>query len=159
MQHYLDVLIGQLFQAAEKGECWRQLGAGVYLDLTTCKGIPAEGKKVTTHEAHGVIVSAATMEGYAMASMVLRPAVTTVAVGLSKDPTIPAGAFTCTDVHEKAEPRVEGMVGTLGDCKRGCEFHREGFSPCQFPHLPPTLSVYTLADPSLCHSPYWPRAT
>lgn len=51
-------------------------------------------RKIPTYkkQAHGVVVTAASKEGYASAPAMLRPGGTMVAVGLPKDPTVIAGA-------------------------------------------------------------------
>lgn len=105
----------------EKGKLCKKLGAEVYIDFTTCKDIPAEVKKITTYGAHGVIVTAATKEGYASAPMMLRPGGTMVAVGLPKDPSIVAGATPLTMCLNKLNI-VGSVVGTLKDVEEALDF-------------------------------------
>lgn len=105
----------------EKGELCKKLGAEVYIDFTTCKDIPAEVKKITTYGAHGVIVTAATKEGYAGAPMMLRPGGTMVAVGLPKDPTVLAGASPLLMCMNKLNI-VGSVVGTLKDVEEALDF-------------------------------------
>jgi len=52
----------------EKRDLCKKLGAEVFIDFMTTKDIPAEVVKTTTYGAHGVIVFAATKDGYASAS-------------------------------------------------------------------------------------------
>jgi alcohol dehydrogenase, propanol-preferring len=116
---------------AEKGELCRKLGAEVYIDFTTCEDIPAKVKKITTHGAHGVIVTAAAKEGYAIAPMMLRPAGTMVAVGLPKDPTILAGAPPAL-VCMKRLNIVGSVVGTLRDVDEALDFTARGLVHVSF---------------------------
>lgn len=76
----------------EKDKLCKELGAEQYIDFTKTKDIAAEVMKITTYGAHGVIVFAASKEGYAIAPSLLRPGGTVVAVGLPSDPTVLAGA-------------------------------------------------------------------
>jgi alcohol dehydrogenase, propanol-preferring len=105
----------------QKGELCKKLGAEVYIDFTTCKDIPAEVKKITTYGAHGVIVTAATKEGYASAPDMLRPGGTMVAVGLPKDPTVIAGAPPLKMCLNKLNV-VGSVVGTLKDVEEALDF-------------------------------------
>lgn len=63
---------------AEKENLCRDLGAEEFIDFTTCKDIVAEVMRITTWGAHGVLVTAASKEGYATAPMMLRPGGTMV---------------------------------------------------------------------------------
>jgi len=76
----------------EKAKLCKDLGAEQYIDFTQVKDIAAEVMKITTYGAQGVIVFAATKEGYGIAPSLLRPGGTVVAVGLPPDPTVLAGA-------------------------------------------------------------------
>ena len=62
-------------------------GAEHFIDYTESKDIAAEVMKITTHGAHGVLVTAATKEAYGQAPSLLRPMGTCVVVGLPKDPS------------------------------------------------------------------------
>jgi len=68
------------------------LGAEEFLDFTTTKDLAAEVSRITKYGAHGVVITAASREGYAAGPSFLRPGGTLVAVGLPKDTDIIAGA-------------------------------------------------------------------
>lgn len=63
---------------AEKEKLCRSLGAEEFIDFTTCKDIATEAMRITTWESHGVLVTAASKEGYATTPMLLRPGGTMV---------------------------------------------------------------------------------
>lgn len=129
---------------SEKGELCKKLGAEEFIDFTTTSDIASEVKRITTYGAHGVLVTAATKEAYAMAPNLLRPGGTVVAVGLPKDPTVLAGAppiqlclnrlnvvgsvtGTLRDVDECLDFTARGLVhpiltkGTIDDVDKYCE--------------------------------------
>jgi propanol-preferring alcohol dehydrogenase len=62
----------------EKEELCMKLGAEKFIDFTNCEDVVAEVMKITTWGAHGVIVTAASKEGYESAPMMLRPGGTMV---------------------------------------------------------------------------------
>jgi propanol-preferring alcohol dehydrogenase len=109
----------------EKRDLCKRLGAEEFIDYTKTKDIPAEVKRITTYGAHGVLVTAATKEAYAMAPMLLRPQGTMVAVGLPQDPTVIAGAppvLLCM----RALNVVGSVVGTLVDVDEALDFTARG---------------------------------
>ena len=85
----------------EERDLCKRIGVEAFIDFTTIKDITAEIMRITTYGARGVLVTAATKEGYATAPSFLRPGGTMVAVGLPKDPRVLAGA----PVLDKAEYR------------------------------------------------------
>lgn len=109
----------------EKGKLCKELGAEHYLDFTTSKDLPAEVMEITTHGAHGVIVTAATKEGYAVAPHFLRPGGTVVVVGLPKDETVIAGAPPIL-LALKRLSIVGSVTGTLKDVEEALEFTARG---------------------------------
>lgn len=123
---------------AEKEKLCRGLGAEEFIDFTTCKDIPAEVMRITKYGAHGVLVTAATKEGYASAPMMLRPGGTMVAVGLPKDPTVLAGAPPLILCLRKLNI-VGSVVGTLKDVEEALDFTARGL-------VHPILSKGTLED-------------
>lgn len=136
----------------EKDKLCKELGAEQYIDFTKTKDIAAEVMKITTYGAHGVIVFAASKEGYAIAPSLLRPGGTVVAVGLPSDPTVLAGAppimlalkrlnivgsvtGTLRDVEEALDFTARGLVhpiltkGDLNDVDKFCKLMIEGKLP------------------------------
>jgi len=109
----------------EKRELCKKLGAEVFIDFLTCKDIPAEVVKTTTYGAHGVIIFAATKEGYAGGPGMLRPGGTLVAVGLPKDPTVVAGAPPIMLALKRLNI-VGSVVGTLKDVEEALDFTARG---------------------------------
>lgn len=81
--------------------------------------------KLTEYGAHGVVVTAASKEGYASAPMFLRPGGTMVAVGLPKDPTVVAGAPPLLLCLRKLNI-VGSVVGTLKDVEEALDFTARG---------------------------------
>lgn len=109
----------------EKGKLCKKLGAEHYLDFTTSKDLPTEVMDITTHGAHGVIVTAATKEGYAVAPHFLRPGGTVVVVGLPKDETVIAGAPPIL-LALKRLSIVGSVTGTLKDVEEALDFTARG---------------------------------
>ncbi|KAK4863421.1 hypothetical protein LT330_002199 [Penicillium expansum] len=105
----------------QKRDLCLKLGAEEFIDFQTTKDIAAEIKRITTHGAHGVIVTAATREAYALAPSFLRPMGTMVVVGMPKDPTIIAGAAPIAMVMNRLNV-VGSLVGSLNDVKEALEF-------------------------------------
>lgn len=81
--------------------------------------------KLTTYGAHGVLVTAASKEGYESAPNFLRPGGTMVAVGLPKDPTVIAGAPPILMALKKLNV-VGSVTGTLEDVKEALDFTARG---------------------------------
>jgi propanol-preferring alcohol dehydrogenase len=81
--------------------------------------------RITAHGAYGVIVTAAFKEGYITAPLILRPAGTMVCVGISKDPTVIAGAPPIVIVLRKLNV-VGTVVGTLKDAEEALDFTARG---------------------------------
>ena len=115
-----------------------ELGAEHFIDYTTSKNIPAEVMEITTYGAHGVIVTAATREGYATAPALLRPRGTLVAVGIPTDPTIVAGAPPVL-LSLKMLNVVGTVTGTLRDVDEALDFTARGL-------VHPVLTHGTLHD-------------
>ena len=115
-----------------------ELGAEHFIDYTTSKNIPAEVMEITTYGAHGVIVTAATREGYATAPALLRPRGTLVAVGIPTDPTIVAGAPPVL-LSMKLLNVVGTVTGTLKDVDEALDFTARGL-------VHPVLTYGTLHD-------------
>ena len=109
----------------EKRDLCKKLGAEAFIDFTTTKDIVAEVMKITTYGAHGVLVTAASKEGYATAPTLLRPGGTMVAVGLPKDPTVLAGAPPIMLCLKKLNI-VGSVVGTLKDVEEALDFTARG---------------------------------
>lgn len=109
----------------EKGKLCKDLGAEHYLDFTTSKDLAAEVMKITTYGAHGVIVTAATKEGYATAPHFLRPGGTLVVVGLPKDETVIAGAPPILLALRRLNV-VGSVTGTLKDVDEALDFTARG---------------------------------
>lgn len=84
--------MGMRVIAVDGGEAKRELcmklGAEYFIDFTTTMDIPAKVMEITKLGAHGVIVTAASKEGYATAPATLRRGGTMVSVGLPQDPTV-----------------------------------------------------------------------
>ena len=76
----------------EKDRLCKDLGAEEYIDYTKVQDIPAEVLRITTYGAHGIIVFAASRQGYQVAPALARPGGTIVAVGLPTEADIVAGA-------------------------------------------------------------------
>ena len=94
--------------------------------------------EITTYGAHGVIVTAATREGYATAPRLLRPRGTLVAVGMPTDPTIVAGASPLL-LSMKILNVVGTVTGTLKDVDEALDFTARGL-------VHPVLTHGTLHD-------------
>lgn len=94
--------------------------------------------RITTYGAHGVVVTAASKEGYEQAPHLLRPGGTMVAVGLPKDPTVVAGASPLMMVLRKLNI-VGSVVGTLKDVEEALDFTARGL-------VHPILTVGKLED-------------
>ncbi|KAF1351818.1 alcohol dehydrogenase [Delphinella strobiligena] len=122
----------------EKEELCRRLGAEEFIDFTTCKDVIAEVMRITIYGAHGVLVTAASKEGYASAPMMLRPGGTMVAVGLPTSPNILAGAPPIVLCMRKLNI-VGSVVGTLKDVEEALAFTARGL-------VHPILTKGTLHD-------------
>ena len=122
----------------QKRRLCMDLGAEHFIDYTTAKDIPAGVMRITTYGAHGVIVTAATREGYATAPRLLRPRGTLVAVGIPTDPTIVAGAPPIL-LSMKALNVVGTVTGTMKDVDEALEFTARGL-------VHPVLTHGTLHD-------------
>ena len=116
----------------EKRDLCKKLGAEAFIDYTTTKDIAGEVMKLTTYGAHGVLVTAATREGYASAPTFLRPGGTMVAVGLPKDPTVLAGAPPIMLCLKKLSI-VGSVVGTLKDVEEALDFTARGLVHVRIP--------------------------
>ena len=103
----------------EKGKLCKDLGAEEYVDFTQTKDLTAEIMRITTYGAHGVIVFAATREGYAVAPHMLRPGGTVVSVGLPKDTDVMAGAPPLVLALKRIQI-VGSVTGTLKVGQLGC---------------------------------------
>ena len=75
-----------------KGKLCKDLGAEEFLDFTKTKDLVSEVTRITKYGAHGVVITAASREGYATGPSFLRPGGTLVAVGLPKEVDVVAGA-------------------------------------------------------------------
>lgn len=117
----------------QKRDLCLKLGAEEFIDFQTTKDIAAEIKRITTHGAHGVIVTAATREAYALAPSFLRPMGTMVVVGMPKDPTIIAGAAPIAMVMNRLNV-VGSLVGSLNDVKEALEFTVRDLVHVSAPH-------------------------
>jgi len=122
----------------EKKNLCLKLGAEHFIDYKTNENVPAEVLKITIYGAHGVIVTAASREGYATAPMLLRPRGTLVAVGIAKDPTVMAGAPLGLLTSRRLNI-VGSFVGTLKDVEEALEFTARGL-------VRPVLTHGTLND-------------
>ena len=122
----------------EKKKLCMGLGAEHFIDYTKSKDVPAEVMEITTYGAHGVIVTAATREGYATAPRLLRPRGTLVAVGMPTDPTIVAGASPLL-LSMKVLNVVGTVTGTLKDVDEALDFTARGL-------VHPVLTHGTLHD-------------
>jgi len=109
----------------EKKKLCMSLGAEHFIDYTTVVGLPAEVLRVTLYGAHGVIVSAATKEGYATAPGLLRPGGTMVCVGIPKDPTIMAGRPPVLLIAKRLNV-VGSFIRTLKDVDEALDFAARG---------------------------------
>jgi propanol-preferring alcohol dehydrogenase len=98
----------------EKAKLCKDLGAEEYLDFTSVKDMAAEITRITKYGAHAVIVFAASKESYAAAPNFLRPGGTVVAVGLTADPSVVAGAPPI-QLALKRLNIVGSVTGTLKD--------------------------------------------
>lgn len=122
----------------EKRKLCMDLGAEYFIDYTKSNDVPAEVMEITKYGAHGVIVTAATREGYATAPRLLRPRGTLVAVGIPSDPTIVAGASPIL-ISTKMLNVVGTLVGTLKDVDEALDFTARGL-------VHPVLTHGTLRD-------------
>ncbi|KAK6429601.1 hypothetical protein LTR95_014251 [Oleoguttula sp. CCFEE 5521] len=136
---------------AKKKLC-KDLGAEEFLDFTQVKDLAGEVMKITKYGSHGVVITAASREGYAAGPSFLRPGGTLVAVGLPKDTDVVAGAppimlalkrlnivgsvtGTLKDVEEALDFTARGLVrpiltkGTLHDIDKFCGLMAEGKLP------------------------------
>ena len=122
----------------EKQKLCLDLGAEHFIDYTITTDVPAEVMKITTYGAHGVLVTAATKEGYGTAPRLLRPSGTLVAVGIPTDPTVMAGAPPVLLAMKQL--RIVGTVtGTLRDVDEALDFTARGL-------VHPVLTHGTLHD-------------
>ena len=108
----------------EKKKLCMSLGAEHFIDYTTVADLPAEVLGITVYGAHGVIVSAATKEGYVTAPGLLRPGGTMVCVGIPKDPTTMAGPPVL--LIAKRLNVVGSFIGTLKDVDEALDFAARG---------------------------------
>ncbi|KAK4999104.1 hypothetical protein LTR66_001780 [Elasticomyces elasticus] len=122
----------------EKEKLCKQLGAEHFLDFEKTKDLPGEVMKITTYGAHGVIVTAASKEGYATAPHFLRPGGTLVVVGLPKDETVIAGAPPIMLALRRLNV-VGSVTGTLKDTEEALDFTARGL-------VHPILTKGTLHD-------------
>lgn len=81
--------------------------------------------RITAHGAHGVIVKAASKEGYTTAPLILRPTDGGVCVGIQKDPTVIAGVTPIVIVLRKMNV-VGTVVGTSEDAEEALDFTARG---------------------------------
>jgi len=109
----------------EKRDLCKKLGAEEFIDFTKVQDIAGEVMKITTHGAHGVIVTAATKQAYESAPTFLRPGGTVVAVGLPTDPTVIAGAPPIMLALKKLNI-VGSVTGTLKDVEEALDFTARG---------------------------------
>lgn len=109
----------------EKRDLCLKLGAEVFIDFKTTKDIATQVLKVTTHGAHGVIVTAATRAAYESAPNYLRPNGTVVAVGLPQDPTVLAGAPPMLVALRRLKI-VGSVTGSMKDVEEALEFTARG---------------------------------
>lgn len=114
-----------------KRELCTKLGAEVFIDFQTIKDIAAEVMKITTHGAHGVIVTAATRAAYESAPSFLRPNGTVVVVGLPKDSTILAGAPPMMMALRRLKV-VGSVVGNLKEVEEALDFTARGLVHVRF---------------------------
>ncbi|KAJ9637210.1 hypothetical protein H2201_001607 [Coniosporium apollinis] len=122
----------------EKEKLCRKLGAEEFIDFTKTKDVVAEVMRITTYGAHGVIVTAATKQGYETAPNMLRPGGTMVCVGLPKDSSVIAGASPLLMCLKKLNV-VGSVVGTLKDVEECLDFTARGL-------VHPSLTMGTLED-------------
>lgn len=104
-----------------KRDLCKKLGAEVFIDFQQTKDIAAEVMKLTTHGAHGVIVTAATRAAYESAPSFLRPNGTVVVVGLPKDSSIIAGAPPLMIALRRLKI-VGSVVGNLKEVEEALDF-------------------------------------
>lgn len=123
---------------AEKEKLCMSLGAEHFLDYTTTADLPGEILRITTYGAHGVIVTAATKEGYSTAPALLRAGGTMVCVGIPKDPTILAGPPPVLLIAKQLNI-VGSFIGTLRDVNEALDFTARGL-------VRPVLSHGSLED-------------
>lgn len=121
--------MGMRVIAIDSGEDKRDLcnktGAEIFIDFRITKDIAAEVMKTTKHGAHGIVVTAGNKEAYQLAPMLLRPHGTVVAVGLSRDPSVVAGAPPAVLVQKQLNI-VGSMVGTLQEADEALDFTARG---------------------------------
>lgn len=122
----------------KKKELCIKLGAEHFIDFQTVKDIPAEVMKITGLGAHGVVVTAASKEGYASAPSMLRSGGTMVAVGLPIDTSVVAGAPPLMICLKKLSI-VGSVVGSLKDVDECLDFTARGL-------VRPILTKGTLKD-------------
>ncbi|EKV06736.1 hypothetical protein PDIG_76450 [Penicillium digitatum PHI26] len=109
----------------EKRDLCLKLGAEEFIDFKATKDVSAEIKRITAHGAHGVIVTAATKEAYALAPSFLRPNGTMVVVGMPRDASLIAGAAPISMVINRLNV-VGSLVGSLNDVKEALDFTVRG---------------------------------
>ncbi|KAK7418512.1 hypothetical protein QQZ08_011222 [Neonectria magnoliae] len=109
----------------QKRDLCKKLGAEIFIDFQTTKDIAAEITKITTHGAHGVIVTAATKAAYESAPTFLRPNGTVVAVGLPQDSSVIAGAAPMVIALRRLNI-VGSVVGSLKDVEEALDFTARG---------------------------------
>jgi len=100
-------------------------GRRPFINFRICEDVVAEVMRITAHGAHGVIVTAASGEGYTTTPLILRPAGTMVCVGIPNDPTVIAGAPPIVIVLRKLNV-VGTVVGTLKDAEEALDFTARG---------------------------------
>lgn len=122
----------------EKGRLCKDLGAEDYIDFTQTKDIAAEVMRITKYGTHGVIVFAASKEGYAVAPSLVRPGGTVVSVGLPPDPTVLAGAPPLLLALKRIQI-VGSVTGTLKDVEEALDFTSRGL-------VHPILTKGSLSD-------------
>ncbi|PWY65733.1 GroES-like protein [Aspergillus heteromorphus CBS 117.55] len=110
---------------AEKRELCHKLGAEVFIDFRETSDVAAEIMKITTHGAHGIIVTAATKAVYSAAPTYLRPNGTLVAIGLPKDASIIAGAPPMLMALKRLNV-VGSITGSLKEVDEALDFAARG---------------------------------
>ncbi|EME81261.1 uncharacterized protein MYCFIDRAFT_64530 [Pseudocercospora fijiensis CIRAD86] len=122
----------------EKDRLCKDLGAEAYIDYTKVQDLPAEVLRLTTYGAHGIIVFAASRQGYQVAPALARPGGTIVAVGLPAQADIIAGAPPVALAMKRLNI-VGSVTGTLKDVEEALDF-------CARDLVHPILTKGTLDD-------------
>ena len=108
-----------------KEELCKKLGAEAFIDFGKVKDISAEVKRITSHGAHGVVVTAYVRDAYEIAASLLRPNGTLVVVGLPHDASIKVSetpsnlAFGCLNI-------AGSLVGTFKEVDECLDFTARG---------------------------------